>query len=185
MFCSRIASARASLDGPDDHVVVGLADLVRVVVEQSDDPEPPVAEPPVFEQGPAEVAQANQGQRPVAVDPQDAPERGAQLLDPVADPGIAELAEEGEILADLGVIDRQGGAELAARDRESPPASGTLRAGGGKGSPGRPRPWGPACRPRARVEGPSRQALREGLGTSPASLPAQSMLSISLVDRQA
>ena len=74
------------------------------------------AEPAVLEQGPAEVAQADQGQRPVAVDPQDVPQGGDQLLDPVADAGIAELAEEREVLADLGILDRQRLAELAAGD---------------------------------------------------------------------
>ena len=47
-------------------------------------------------------------------------ERGDQLLDPVADAGIAELAEEGQVLADLGVLDRQGRAELAAGDGRLP-----------------------------------------------------------------
>ena len=72
-------------------------------------------------------------ERPVAVDPQDVPQGGDQLLDPVADAGIAELAEEGEVLADLGVVDRQGRAELAAGDRGLTLALERLRAGGGRG----------------------------------------------------
>ena len=97
--------------------VVTLADLLGVVVEQGDDVEAAGAEAAILEQGPAQVAQTDQGQRPVVVDPQDVPQGGDQLLDPVADPGMAELAEEREVLADLGILDRQRLAELAARDR--------------------------------------------------------------------
>ena len=51
------------------------------------------------------------------VDPQDAPEGVGEFLDPVADAGVAELTEEGKILADLRIVDRQARAKLVARNR--------------------------------------------------------------------
>ena len=109
----RLGEGLGRLDG---QAAVGLADLLGVVVEEGDDVEAPVVEPPIFQQGPAQVPPADQGRRPDAVDPEDAPEGLAQLLDPVADARVAELPEEGEVLADLGVVDRQGRAEPAAGD---------------------------------------------------------------------
>ena len=76
-------------------------------------------EPAVLEQGPAQVAQSDQGQRPVVVDPQDMPQRVDQLVDPVTDRRVAELPEERQVLADLGILDRQRVAELAAGDRRA------------------------------------------------------------------
>src|SRR5205814_2403632 len=43
-----------------------------------------------------------------------------QLLDPVADPRVAELSEEREVLPDLRVVDPERRAELAAGDRGVP-----------------------------------------------------------------
>ena len=90
--------------------------LPGVAVEDRHDLEPAGAETAIPEQGPAQVAEAHQGQRPVAVDPQDLPQGRGQLVDPIADAGMAELAEEREVLAHLGILDRQRLPELAARD---------------------------------------------------------------------
>ncbi len=86
------------LDRLDDQAVVFLADLVRVVVEQGDDVEAAGPEPAVPQQGPAQVAQADQGQRPVVVDPEDVPQRVDQLFDPVADARMAELPKNARSL---------------------------------------------------------------------------------------
>ena len=106
------------LDRLDGQAVVRLADLLRVVVEEGDDVEAPAAEPPVPQQGPPEVAQPDQG-RAASRGRSPGSRRSAaiELLDPIADPGIAELAEEGQVLADLGVVDRQRRPEQAAGDR--------------------------------------------------------------------
>ena len=50
------------------------------------------------------------------IDAQDVAKGLDELIDPVADSRIAELAEERKILAHLCVVDREGRPELAARD---------------------------------------------------------------------
>src|SRR5580700_6400217 len=47
------------------------------------------------------------------------PEGIDQLVDPIADAGMAELPEEREVLAHLGILDRERIAELAAGDRRA------------------------------------------------------------------
>ena len=74
------------------------------------------AEAAISQQGSTQVSQTDQGQRPVVVDPEDMPQGVDQLLDAIADARMAELAEKREILADLRILDREGLAELAARD---------------------------------------------------------------------
>lgn len=51
------------------------------------------------------------------VDPQNSAKRGTEFLDSVADAGMSKLPEECQVLAHLSVVDRQGGSELATRDR--------------------------------------------------------------------
>ena len=39
------------------------------------------------------------------VNPQCLPEGGNEVVDPVADPRLTKLAEEGKVLADLSILD--------------------------------------------------------------------------------
>jgi hypothetical protein len=78
--------------------------------------EPAAPEPSVFQKSSPEVPEADECQGPLAVDPQDVPQGRDQLLDPVTDPGVTELAEEAKVLPDLGVVDRECRTELAARN---------------------------------------------------------------------
>ena len=78
--------------------------------------ETPCPEPAIPEQGSSQVTQPDERQRPIVVDAEDMPERVDQLLDPVTDARMAELAEKRQILADLGILDRERLAELAAGD---------------------------------------------------------------------
>src|SRR5579883_289982 len=112
-WCQRFAQG---FDRLDNQPVVVLADLLRVVLEQGNHLEAARPETPILQQGPTEVPHADQRQRPLPVDPQDVPQGVDQLVDAVSDPGMSELAEEREILADLRVLDRQRLAELAAGD---------------------------------------------------------------------
>jgi hypothetical protein len=75
-----------------------VADLLHIVVEERDNMEAATTEPAIPKQGPAEVPQSDQGQRPIAIDPQDAPERGDQFLDAVPDAGITELPKKRQIM---------------------------------------------------------------------------------------
>ena len=50
------------------------------------------------------------------VDSEDVPQRADQLFDGIADARMAKLTEEGQILADLGVLDRERLAKLTAGD---------------------------------------------------------------------
>src|SRR5262249_35495630 len=69
-----------------------------------------------------QVADADDRHRPLAVDAQLAAQGCDDFLRGVADAGVAEVAEVGEVLADLGVGDAEGLAELAAGDGPHPRA---------------------------------------------------------------
>ncbi|MCE2726184.1 MAG: hypothetical protein LW698_05315 [Planctomycetaceae bacterium] len=76
-----------------------------------------MAEAPVAEERLAEVAHAHHRHAPGMVGAEDVAHRPDQLVAAVADARIAELAEEAEVLADLGVAEPQQRAELAGGDR--------------------------------------------------------------------
>lgn len=101
----------------DQHVIEAESDFGRVVVEEGGNVESAVAEASVLEQSSAEIPQPDQGHRPISINSENASESSQKLLDPVADPRVAKLTKEREILADLGVVDPQGSANLAAGDR--------------------------------------------------------------------
>src|SRR5262249_8071984 len=70
----------------------------------------------VAEQGAGEVADADQRHRPFAVHAERPADGGDQFVRGVADAGVAEVAERGEVLAHLRVGDAERLAELAAGD---------------------------------------------------------------------
>ena len=104
----------------DDVSGVRGPDLLRVGVEHGHDVEPARVEPAILDERAAEVAEADHRRGPDAVDPQDAAEGVPQLVHAVADAGVAELAEEREVFADLGVADPELRPEPAAGDRRLP-----------------------------------------------------------------
>jgi hypothetical protein len=105
-----------------DETLVFLADFPRVIVEEGRDLKSAGPEPAVFQQGPAQVPDPDQSQRPLSVDADDPSERGDQLVNPIADSRVAELTEERQVLPHLRILDRQGLAELIARNgRQSLP----------------------------------------------------------------
>jgi hypothetical protein len=111
----------------DGQAGIGLADLLRIIVEQGRDLEASAAEPAILQQGAAEVSHADHRRRPRAVDAEDAAESVEKLVDVIADAGMAELTEKRQILADLGIVDRQGGTEAAAGDRRLALSLGGLK----------------------------------------------------------
>src|SRR5262249_53741262 len=94
--------------------LVDLPDLARIAVEDRHDVEPARGEAPILQQGTAQVTESDQGQRPITINPQNSPQRRDQVIDPIADPRMAKLAEECEVLANLRVLDRQRLSKLAA-----------------------------------------------------------------------
>ena len=109
--CSRSASA------PHRDAAELLADQLRVDVEDRDDPEAVVGEDVGAGDRLAEVAGAEQGDVVLARGAQDLADLGDQRLDPVADAALAELAEPGEVAADLGRVDVRVLGELLRGDR--------------------------------------------------------------------
>ena len=91
---------RADVDAGDD-----LAVPVGVGVEQRHDPEAAAAEAGVVGQRVAEVADADDDDRPVLGQPDLAGDLVAQVVDVVADAAGAVGAEVGEVLAQLGGVD--------------------------------------------------------------------------------
>src|SRR5262249_60402407 len=76
-------------------------DLRGIVVEDRRDPEALAREPLVVEQGGAEVTEADERNRPLAVEAEDLLELRFEAGDVVPDAADAELAEVREILPDL------------------------------------------------------------------------------------
>ncbi len=89
-------------DVRDHEVADGRAHLLEVVVEAADDGEGLVVEADGAGQGRAQVAHADHHHGPRPVDSQQGGQPFAQLIHLVADAADAELAELGEVLADLG-----------------------------------------------------------------------------------
>src|SRR2546429_1936641 len=101
------------LDAPSLHLAAEIAaredrgrldlgrDLRRIHVEDGRDAEPLAGEAPVVEQGRAEIAEADECHRPLAIEAEDPLELGLEPRDVVADAANAELAEVGEVLSDL------------------------------------------------------------------------------------
>ena len=86
-------------------------------VEHRDDPEAVVGEDVGAGDRLAEVAGAEQGDVVLAGGAQDLADLGDERLDVVADAALAELAEAGEVAADLGRVDVRVLGELLRGDR--------------------------------------------------------------------
>src|SRR5262245_14246084 len=89
----------------DQEVADARAHLVRVGVEDRGDPEPVVGEDPGAGDRLAEVARAEQGDVVLPRGAQDLPDLADQQVDVVADAALAELAESGQVPADLSRVD--------------------------------------------------------------------------------
>ena len=123
------------LDVVDRHAAARLlADLGVGAVEERDDLEAFLAEARVVGQRQAEVAGADDGDAQLAVEAEDLSQMPLQILDVVADAAHAELAEVGQVLADLRGVQVELLGERLRRDG--------LDAGGlelVRGSAGKPR----------------------------------------------
>src|SRR5918995_2947212 len=106
---------------PHREVVADLAaDLARVLVEQRDDAEAVVGEDVRPGDRLAEVSRAEQGDVVLARGPQDLPDLRDERVDVVAHAPLAELAEAGQVPADLGGVDVRVVRQLLGRDRLAP-----------------------------------------------------------------
>ena len=91
--------------------------MSRDRVEQRGDLEPFLAEARVVGERQAEVAGAHDRDAHALVEPENLPQVAAQLLDVVADAADAELAEIGEVLADLRRVEVELLGQRLRRDR--------------------------------------------------------------------
>src|SRR4029079_13708484 len=94
-----------------------LADLALVGIEDRDDLEAVVGEHVRAGDGAAQVPRAEQRDVVLAGGSQDLPDLRQQRVDVVADPSLSELAEPGEVAADLGRVDVRVVGELLRGDR--------------------------------------------------------------------
>ena len=94
-----------------------LADQAGVAVEQGDDPEAALGEPAVGRERPAEVAHADDGDRPVLGEPEHGGDLGGEALDVVADAAHAVGPEVGQVLAEHRGADAGGRRELLGAHR--------------------------------------------------------------------
>ena len=117
---ARLQLARHVARAHDGHAVHAAPDLGRVVVEDHRDAESLAAEAPVVEEGRAEVPESHQGQRPLAVEPQDARELRLETRHVIPDPAHAELAEVGEVLPDLGGVQSEALGQILGGDGLDP-----------------------------------------------------------------
>jgi hypothetical protein len=104
------------LHGPDPVPGDHLADHAGVLVEHGHDLEALQGEPLVGHQGPADVAGPDHGRVPRPIGPEDLAELAGELAHPVADAGMAELAEIGEVLSHLRVGEAQRRPQLLGAD---------------------------------------------------------------------
>src|SRR5262245_21605711 len=113
---TRLELARQIPAGQDRHAPDVAADLGRILVEDRGDPEALAREPLVVEERGAEVAEAHQRHRPLAIEPEDLLELGLEAGDVVTDAAHAELAEVREVLPDLRGVEVEALGELLRGD---------------------------------------------------------------------
>lgn len=101
------------LDGEADGVGT---DLGGVGIKDGREAESLGMEASVGHEGAAEIAGTDEDDIPGFVGAEDMSDLADQLLDAVADAGMAELSEIGEILADLGIGEAEAFAQLLGRD---------------------------------------------------------------------
>ena len=103
----------------DRQIAYKLAELGGVAIEECDELQALAAEALVARDGLPQVAHAHEHYGPAVGEAEDALDMMQQLLDIVADTLLAELAEVGEIFADLGSGNVDALAELLRGDREN------------------------------------------------------------------
>src|SRR5690606_20897996 len=91
-------------------------DLVRIAVVDTDDVEAARAEAAVLRKRRADLAGADDDDRPLLFETEDLANGGQQVLDRVAKPALAEGSEEGEVLPDLCRRGAARACELAGGD---------------------------------------------------------------------
>ena len=104
------------VDVADAHAAEHGADLGLVDVDDAGDREAALAEPAVAGEGLAEVAGADDDDRPVVGQAELAADLVHEVGDLVADPAGAVAAEVGEVLADLGGVDPAELGQAVRRD---------------------------------------------------------------------
>src|SRR5207247_6501100 len=92
---------RAIARGEDRDTVDLAADLRGIVVEDDGDPETLPPEAPVVEERRAKVTEADERDRPLPIEPEDALELGLQARDVMADASQAELPEVSQVIPHL------------------------------------------------------------------------------------
>ena len=102
--------------GFDGEFAKGVADFVGVGVEDSGESEAFSEEAAVGDECAAEVTGADEEDVPDLVGAEDFAELCDEFIDAVADAGVAELTEVGEVFADLSVGVSEGVAELFGGD---------------------------------------------------------------------
>ncbi len=100
--------------GENFQAVDFFSHFIGFPVEQSDEAEALLLKPAIAEEGAGQVADADDDSIPVSIDAEALPQGGDELRGWVADAGLAEVAEIGKILANLGVGDAESFAELSA-----------------------------------------------------------------------
>ena len=98
-----LGDAQAVVEVVDRHSFDALAHFGGVDVERRDDPKALLGKAPVTHQGPTQVSEADDGERPGLVGAQNPLDGRDELTGAVADARITELAEIGQVLADLGI----------------------------------------------------------------------------------
>ena len=138
--------------------------LLGIGVDQRHDPEAAGAEAPVVRERLAEVADADDGDRPVVGEAELAGDLVEQVLDVVPDAPGAVGAEVREVLADLGRVDAGQLGQALRGDRRRPPARRSRAAPGSRAAGGRRSP--PGCGARRESE-PSSSAGPRSRPTRP------------------
>ena len=96
------------INGSDDQAVLLLPYLIRVVIKDDDDSEILFFKTFVVKECSSKVAEADQGDVPGPVNPQNFSQTGNEISDVVADTRMAELPEIGQILTNLCIGQAQG-----------------------------------------------------------------------------
>ena len=150
---SREALVRLDRDAPDR-----LPELRLVGVDDDGDVDPVLREDRGRGDRLPEPAGADERDVVLALRAQDLADRVEQELDRVADPALAELAEVGQVAADLRRVDVRVLGDLLRRDPSSSPSSAPASAPGGTGTGGRRR-----RRSSARPHDPPSARLRDSV----------------------
>ncbi len=151
-MCSRLHDLAELGDVEDaDAAARAAPDLGALGVEERDDREPFLPESRVVGEREPEVAGAEDRHAHGAIEPQDHPQVALELLDVVADAADAELAEVGEVLANLRGVQMEllgqglrGNASSRPRHRACSGTAGT-RTAGRPSAPRLGRPANGAC----------------------------------------